>query len=378
MAPGMLASPRMPVASRRLRRLLLVLGAVLAPLVGAEVYFRVADPLPPQWGWRDLFQRPQELNQLGLRGQAIAYGDDDLVVVLVGDSQVEGDACVFPIMPERRLEHHLGLLSKRSVKVFSVGCIGYGHDQQLLGLEEYLARYRADAVVAWFTDANDVWNNVSAVHSGGSPAKPTFWLDAEDSLCGPTARVGEPVYSRLRVLAKLQQLGAGPLDDAWDRRLPPAYVPMAAFDGPAVADWKLFATTAAEMAKERTPLQLGLTPPSPRTRYGIRLANLLLQRMQARAQAAGATFASMVVDRPDFPLADGVYAFDTAAGKRFVRYSKERHWRGVREVHAGIDLLMLTVKVDPFCTKDDPHFNPLAVDQIMADLAVEVAARLRR
>lgn len=374
----MLAAPRMSPVSRRTRRLLLVVGAILAPLVGAEVYFRVADPPPLQWGWRDLFQRPQELNQLGLRGQPIEYSDDDLVVVLVGDSQVEGDACVFPIMPERRLQHHLGLIRTRPVKVFSVGCIGYGHDQQLLGLEEYLARYRADVVVAWFTDANDVWNNVSATHSGGSPPKPTFWLDAEDALCGPTARVGEPVYSRLRVVAKLQQLGAGSLDEAWDRRLPPAYAPLAEFEGPAVTDWKLFSTSAAEMAKERTPLQLGLEPPSARTRYGIRLANLLLLRMQARARAAGATFVSMVVDRPDFPLADGVYAFDSSAGKRYVHYGKARHWRAVREVHAGIDLLTLTVKVDPFCTKDDPHFNPLAVDQIMADLAAELASRLKQ
>ena len=86
----MLAAPRMSPVSRRTRRLLLVVGAILAPLVGAEVYFRVADPPPLQWGWRDLFQRPQELNQLGLRGQPIEYSDDDLVVVLVGDSQVEG------------------------------------------------------------------------------------------------------------------------------------------------------------------------------------------------------------------------------------------------------------------------------------------------
>lgn len=179
-------------------------------------------------------------------------------------------------------------------------------------------------------------------------------------------------------MARLQQLGAGSLDDAWDRRLPPAYAPLAEFDGPAVADWKLFSTNAAEMARERTPLQLGLEPPSPRTRYGIRLANLLLQRMQARAQAVGAAFVSMVVDRPDFPLADGVYAFDTAAGKRYVRYSKSGHWRGVHEVHAGIDLVTLSVKVDPFCAKDDPHFNPVAVDQIMADLAAELASRLKQ
>ncbi len=355
------------------------MGAGIAlPAFGLEIWLRATETTPPPtWGWRDIFERPQELNQLGFRGQRIEYADGDFVVLLVGDSQVEGDACPHAYMPERRLQEHLGKLAKQPVKVFSVGCIGYGQDQQWLGLQEYLARFRADAVIVWFTDGNDAWNNASVTHSGGWPAKPTFWLDDEGQLAGPTARVGDPVYSRLRVLGRLQRFLQGPLDHAWDRRLPAAYQGATSFEGEAVAEPALFATAPNEMAKERTALQLGFDPPSPRARYAIRLTNLLLRRMQADVVARGARFFGLLADRPDYPLADGVYAFDVPGqGRRFFRYRNARHGQAVAEVHDGIELLKPKVTVEPFCTAGDPHFTVLAVDQIMADLAGMLAARL--
>lgn len=357
--------------------MLTALGVALA-LVGVEVFLRVTDQTPVvTWGWRDT-QWPAERNQLGFRGQRIEYEDDDLVVLLVGDSQVQADACGSDVMPERRLQHHLAARLPRPVKVFSLGCIGYGQDQQLLGLEEYLVRYRADAVVAWFTDANDTWNNTSAIHTGWP--KPTFWLDEGGQVQGPTGRTGEALYSSVRILALLDRGLHGALDDAWERRLPPPYVPMTTFDGPTVADWKVLKAppAAADIAKERTGLALAMEPPSARNAYAIALTNALLERMQARARAHGARFTAFVVQRPDFPLADGVYAFAGIDGqRRYLRLSRARHWQGVDAALAGVDRLTLAVDVDPFCSDTDPHFNAAAVDHLMRDLAAALASRLK-
>src|SRR5688572_3367572 len=90
-----------------------VLVAVLAAGAGLEAWLRKQEGGEPmRWGWKDPFalagKRPAaEINQLGYRGQAIAYGEGDDVVLLVGDSQVQADACAFSAMPERRLETHL-------------------------------------------------------------------------------------------------------------------------------------------------------------------------------------------------------------------------------------------------------------------------------
>src|SRR6185369_11900812 len=109
-------------------------------------------------GWRSPAP-PEERNGLGFRGRPIQYTDNDKVVVLLGDSQVEATALSFDAIPERVLESHLDVAPK-TARVFTVGTWGYGQDQELLALEEFYKRYRADLVVLWETPANDVWNNV--------------------------------------------------------------------------------------------------------------------------------------------------------------------------------------------------------------------------
>jgi hypothetical protein len=357
--------------------LALLVGAV--PMAVAELALRLLDGSPPPtWGWRDPVARPDEQNQLGFRGQTVAYDADDLVVVLVGDSQVQADACALASMPERRLEHHLRACAPRPVKVFSLGAIGYGQDQELLALEDYLLRFRADAVVVWFTDGNDLTDNMMPTHQGGAPPKPTFWLTAEGELAGPSGRFGEPVYSRSRLLARLQRWRQGHLDDYWDKtHLPPPYRPMTSFDGEYSTASFISGKQWSEMERERTGLMLGFEPPSPRGRYAIALGNRLLLRMRDVAHASSARLFSMLVLRPDFPLADGVYAYTGAdQQQRFVRFSRAQHWRSVDAVHEGVELIKVPVTTAPFCAPNDPHLNEAAVDQVMRDLATALARRL--
>ena len=153
----------------------IAVGGVAAGIAGA-LFLQILY-VPPRIvsGWR-AFAPKSEQYQLGFRGRQIVYSPEDYVVVLLGDSQVEAMALAVDDMPERRLEAHLKGLGRKT-RVFSIGAGGYGQDQELLALQEYFEKYRADLVVLWQTPANDIWNNVFKTHISGRNPKPTFWLD---------------------------------------------------------------------------------------------------------------------------------------------------------------------------------------------------------
>ena len=98
-----------------LRNTLVTLIAIIASLLVAESatrLFILSDMIRTGWGWRDSplrHLRPMEVaeqpNQLGARGQPISYTDDEMVVLLVGDSQVEWPFGSLKEMPEALLQH---------------------------------------------------------------------------------------------------------------------------------------------------------------------------------------------------------------------------------------------------------------------------------
>src|SRR2546429_1201001 len=214
----------------------LVPGALVAGVVGALLLQVGYAPPPILSGWKS-FAPIAERNELGFRGQRIAYSPGDYVVVLLGDSQVEATALAFDAMPERRLEAHLG---SSKARVFSIGTGGYGQDQELLALQEYFAKYRADLVVLWQTPGNDVWNNVFKTHMANRNPKPTFWLDESGRLRGPSEALGQPLAASPLVVAALWQRAFGLpwRDKSWERRLPEPYVPLERYDGPVRAEWQ--------------------------------------------------------------------------------------------------------------------------------------------
>ena len=130
----------------------LVLLPIALALLGAELYFRLKDPAKMRSGWttnHELFgvhkwKKYAYVNALGYRGQSIVTEKDDLVVLLVGDSQVECIACADNRMPEDFLQNFLVLGGSRA-KVFSLGAAGFGPDQELLALRSYFKMgFRAD------------------------------------------------------------------------------------------------------------------------------------------------------------------------------------------------------------------------------------------
>jgi len=350
---------------------LTILGAitfVFATLVLQAAY------KPPQVlaGWRS-FAPPAERNEFGFRGRSVKYSPDDFVVVLLGDSQVEGMALKMDQMPEARLEQHLSDLGKK-VKVFSLGAGGYGQDQELLALEEYLKKYRADLVLIWQTPWNDVWNNVFNTHMFSPNPKPTFWLE-NGSLRGPTEALGQPMANSRFVLASIWQrvVGLPQRDINWEKNLPEPYAALDRYDGPVKTEWQeRWKSNRGKMrdenlATEKSHMAIMLSPRSKRMQYGLDLTRALTLRIQEVAQAKGGKMAIFQTDEQTFDSdEDQIYVLN---GKYF-RVSKhqfEENWKYVNQGFMS-QVFAITVK-DWRVSPDDGHLNQAANDQVMGDLA---------
>jgi hypothetical protein len=346
-----------------------------ALLLGAGLLQFFYSPPPIVSGWR-VRATTLERNELGYRGHPIAYSADDYVIVLVGDSNVEAQACSFDYLPESRLEHHLNKKGKK-VKVFSLGAGGYGQDQELLALREYYRKYRADLVLLWQTPGNDVWNNLFPTHwpTNANP-KPTFWLE-NGQLKGPTEQIGEDVaYSRFKILALFRSLmpSISQRDTMWEKRLPPAYKPMAEYSGPINHEWqKRWDTNTGRMrdenlAIEKTHFAIRLTPRSDRMTYGLDLTRRLLQEIERLAVAHSGRFIIFIVNNPEEKRdpEEQVYVLN---GK-YYRTSERQFEENVAHLQAGFKTVKVAVTLEKWKRGPaDSHLNEHANDEAMMRLA---------
>jgi hypothetical protein len=292
------SKPNFSPAKNIIINLSILLTTLIICLTIIEFFFRVIEfPKPIVSGWK--YKGSEHKNLLGFRGQSINYAPEDFVILLVGDSQVEADACNFVNMPERRLEMQLNKLtgSKRKTKVFSIGAGGYGQDQQLLMMKEYFNKYRADLVLLWLTPKNDIWNNIFPTHwPKNGQAKPTFRM-VNNKLYGPTEKFGAIIYpEKIKILAVLNRLliKIGLIkqpvlisrDDIWEKYLPEPYKPMSNYSGFISSDWqKRWDNNIGDMknenlSTEKSHLAICLTPRSKRMKYGLDLTSELLNEMK--------------------------------------------------------------------------------------------------
>jgi hypothetical protein len=330
--------------------------------------------VPPRLvaGWKSSLQT-SELNELGFRGIRIDYADADCVIVLLGDSHVEAKALHLEAIPARRLESHLSSQGRR-VRVHTVGTWGYGQDQQLLALQEYFQKYRADLVVLWQEPRNDLWNNVFRTHMYNRNPKPTFWLDGT-GLRGPTESLGEPLANSSIVVVALWQrvFGLPYRDQKWEDKLPEAYSPLTRFDGVVNTEWQARWDTnrglmrSENLLTEKSHMAVMLTPRSPRTQYGLDLTRALLNRIRDLAASNHSKLVIFQVDDHYFKSNDEqMYVLN---GKYF-RVAKQQFDENWHYVHQGFDATIIPVTVDDWRVRpDDAHYNERATDQIMGDLA---------
>jgi hypothetical protein len=358
----------------------LVPGGVLAGIVGAVLLQVAYVPPPIVCGWK-AFAPKAEQNQLGYRGRKIAYSPDDYVVVLLGDSQVEAMALPFDEMPELRLESYLDSPARKT-RVFSVGTGGYGQDQELLALQEYFQRYRADLVVLWQTPGNDIWNNVFKTHMANRNPKPTFWLDESGNLRGPSEALGQPLGNSPIVAVALWQRAFGLpwRDKSWERHLPEPYVSIDHYDGPVRTDWQeRWNTNVGRMRDENLDTEKShmaslLVPRSKRMQYGLDLTRALTRRIQEVAKANHAGLVNFQVYDPALtPEDDRVYVLN----KKYYRVSERQFKENWSYVNSGFDTEMIPITVKPWRVgPEDAHLNMQATDQAMRHLAERLRPRI--
>ncbi len=339
-----------------------------------EGILRLADYPPIQRsGWpEDLFDPPTGRNQLGYRGRSIAYGPDDFVVVLLGDSSVWCDACPDDQIPEITLEQHLLEYVPRP-RVFSVSGGGYGLDQQLLGLQRYFSRYRANLIIHWQTFENDIWNNVFPTHwpgnSDGTP-KPTFRL-VDGKLLGPSEGLREKTH-RFRLSAFLFHVFYGGRDHYWEKFLPPPYEPSTSVDQ---SRSPVFPFPEEEsLQTEKAHRARMLTPVSERGKYGLDLMRALLFEIKKVSEAQGAAFVTFQEDR-SFDAAEryveGEFFFEQNG--KYYKASVQQMRQNRRYVNRGLDYFLIEITTPEFkVSETDAHLNLVANSQVLGDLVGEL------
>jgi hypothetical protein len=370
--------------SKRVNKALITVVSIFVTLLCIEGVLQIAHyPKPVISGWKTLNSYKSERHQLGFRGQPIEYQPDDFVIVIVGDSQVEAKACAYGWMPERRLQFYLNS-SGRKVKVFSLGGPATGQDQQLLSLQEYYQKFRADMVILWFTPANDVWNNTfpSSTPDDRTP-KPTFWLE-NGQLRGPTELTGQPIREtpRLKLMLLWRKFFPWSREKEWARTiLPPPYTPLSKYDGPVTDDWQKRLAELPDLNYEnfdsdKNDRAMKLSPRSPRVQYGLDLTHSLIQEMQRLAASHGGQFVSFFVEQ------NPVLNKDQSAGSdevvhvlngKYYKTSETLFYENLDYITRGFNNYIIPVTVDPpIVGPEDSHMNEHATDQVIKDLAAKI------
>lgn len=375
--------------------LVLVSLSLAVGIGGAElVLWRLDRPSHPHLGWR-WSGPPEEMNEFGFRGRRLVRRPDDLLILLVGDSQVTAHSLPFESLPEVLLENHLKKLGFENVRVFSIGSIAYGQDQELLALREFYELYqrKIDLVLLWETPYNDLWNNLFPNQwLEGSQSKPTFAL-VDGQLSKPTAPlIGGRVLSSFRLWAVMQQLFSSKLklatsDLAWEKEyLPPAYAPLSTPEAASEVWQKAYDTQLSWMPyeqfdNEKCNYTIGLLPTSPRTTYAMKLMNALLLETQSLAEKHGSRFLAFQVITPTSRLAiqerhqePRLYSLN---GKKY-RYSFAHEQANVSQLNQGVNFRTIRCNVEDWRVSfEDWHLNLAANDMVMEELAREVSELLK-
>ena len=354
--------------------LLLVISSVFCSLLLAELLLQLFyKPAPLTSGFKAYVSKFEQ-NQLGFRGQHIEYSPDDFVIVLLGDSFVQAQACAYGWMPERRLEHYLKLSGKK-VRVFTVGAAGWGQDQQLLAMREYYEKYRADWVLLWETPANDVWNNIFPMH--WLATKPTFWLE-NGELRGPSEEMGAELTpsSVFKLVVLLQNLRGVRVDrdKQWEKYLPRPYKPLTQYHGRVNQQWQQYwdanfgSMRDENFENERNHRAIFLTPRSDRMQYGLELTRTLLHEIQSLVRSHKGRFS---IFRPDLPWNDTsaneeVYVLN---GKYYLASAKQFE-ANMQYLNHEFESYLLPVTIEDWKVgPENRHLNEHATDELMKVLA---------
>ena len=306
-------------------------------------------------GWRAK-EAPGPLNQAGLRGRPWTWPKPaDFVVVLSGAEAVECRPCppgeTIDLMLERALRQF-----NPATQVVALGAAGYGQDQAMLALQEYLAQQRADLVISWASIVNDVPRNTFRTgqpRPGVTSLKPTFALVNGD-VRGPTEALGEAVYG-FKFTTLLMPLLVNP-DRSWSGVLPPAELGAAT----PVAGVETRMHVDDPLDEQRSSWSVWLSPRPARVKYGIDLTRLLLRRTRDLANLHGARFVLLLTAPDPASSPTGAVALEHAS-HWYLGDSKLRD-AAIAEIADGFDPVILPAE-------GGPAASPEAARLTMARLA---------
>jgi hypothetical protein len=358
-------------------------------LIITEVVLRLTQrPGSAVVGWTG--GRPAEQNEFGFRGHPFDAGAG-IRLVLLGDSQVEASGTDFDDMPEVTLRRSVAEGTGANVGVVSIGASSWGQDQELLALQSHIGAIHPSAVVLWFTEGNDLWNNAFPTNfpRDGWP-KPTFWLDGAE-LKGPNLpwldNYRPPGLYIGQAIRRLRGIPNYPTDAEWERHLPPPYVAAAPPHGTlplrqVLADRHGIPVDqvpyfeAENFETEKTHYSVYLVPESPRLKYAAALTRALLFRIRSLCEANGAQFFVLVTERwatigiPDTPTMFEV------KGKGYTLSSKSAS--GVIDgVLDGLQTIRVSAPPDAVISKTDAHWSAEGNKYVMERVGHQLTKRLR-
>ncbi len=315
---------------------------------------------------------------MGFRGREITYADDDLVVLLVGDSEVYAAMLPFEQMPERHLEQELRKY-RPDVRVFSIADMGYGQDQQLLALKKYFSAYRADLVVLMLTARNDVENNIFPASGLNNTLKPTFWLE-NGEFQEPVEEWLQAIGPRLKMTllwrTHIGKTMGESLFQKWERDiLPMPYKPLDKYEGLVDYTWQKGWASSVKLAfkgieSEISTVGMHFTPRSKRREYGIELTRFLFSEIKKTTEANGGHFIILKAERPwEVKNSETEKAF-FLQGKYF-RTSIKQYKNNLKELLDGYEHYRIPLNMENFTiSEDNAHLNEKALRKIMQDLSL--------
>jgi hypothetical protein len=369
---------------------IVIVVELTAGLILTEVTLRLTHrPRPAVVGWAS--GRSAEQNQFGFRGHRFD-ASASVRIVLLGDSQVEAAGTDFGDMPEVTLRRAVAEEAGGNVGVVSIEAGGWGQDQELLALQADFGAIRPSAVVLWFTEGNDLWNNTFPTNfpRDGQP-KPTFWLEGAE-LKGPNTPWLETYRPRglyiPQAIRRVRGIPNYPTDEEWERHLPPPYVAATPPQGTpslrqVLADQHGIPVDRVpyfedeNFETEKTHYSVYLVPESPRLKYAAALTRALLLRIRSLCEANGAKFFVLITERwgtsgiPDTPTMFEV------KGKGYTLSSTSAS-RVIDRVLDGLPTIRVSgIPRDAVISKTDAHWSAEGNKYVMEQLGHQLVKTLR-
>jgi hypothetical protein len=279
-----------------------------------------------------------------------------------------------------------------NVSVVSIGASGWGQDQELSALQADIGAIRPSAVVLWFTEGNDLWNNVFPTNfpRDGRP-KPTFWLDGAE-LKGPDIPWLEnyrpPGPYILQAIRRVRGIPNYPTDEEWERHLPPPYVAatpprgtlslrqvLADQHGIPIDQVPYF--EGENFETEKTHYSVYLVPESPRLKYAAALTRALLLRIRSLCEANGAKFFVLTTERWDTSGIPETPTMFEVKGKGYTLSSMSAS--GVIDrVLDGLQAIRVNgIPPDAVISKTDAHWSAEGNKYVMERVGHQLAKGLR-